>query len=113
MRRQKNDFFANFYFGWGNFISGNYTEAKKYFTSSLINKTDEGIIYQNLGHIAFIENDINTAKDQYRKSLAIFQDKKQFYEASLSDWQYIQPGNADKSAFKKLLNEVIGEEKNQ
>ena len=109
LKQGSNDFFANFYFGWGNFISGNYTEAKNYFTSSLTSKTDEGIVYQNLGHIAFIENDINTAKDLYRKSLAIFKDKKQFYEASLSDWQYIQPGNADKTAFETLLNEVISE----
>jgi tetratricopeptide (TPR) repeat protein len=108
-KQYPDDFFAKFYLGWGNFISGNYTEAKNYFTNSLSNKTDESIVYQNLGHIAFIEEDINTAKDLYRKSLAIFKDKKQFYETSLSDWQYIQPGNADKTAFEKLLNEVISE----
>ncbi len=109
LKQDPDDFLTKFYSGWGNFISGNYTDAKKCFESSLSNKTDEGIVYQNLGHIAFIENDINTAKDLYKKSLANFTDKKQFYDASLSDWQYIQPGNADKTAFEKLLNEVIEE----
>jgi tetratricopeptide (TPR) repeat protein len=108
LKQDPDDFLTKFYLGWGNFISGNYAEAKKNFQNSLSNKTDEGIVYQNLGHIAFIEKDMNTAKDLYGKSLTIFNDKKQFYEASLSDWQYIEPGNADKTAFEKLLNEVMG-----
>jgi tetratricopeptide (TPR) repeat protein len=108
LKQDPDNFSAKFYSGWGNFISGNFTDAKKYFEDSLSNKRDEDIIYQNLGHIAFIENNISDAKDLYSKGFALFKDKKYFYESSLSDWQYIEKDNADKAAFENLLNEVIG-----
>jgi cytochrome c-type biogenesis protein CcmH/NrfG len=106
IKQDADDIYANLYLGWGNFTAGNYSEAKKYFERCRGKGTDEHMICQNLGHIAFIEKDTSAAKELYKKSYALFKDKEAFYTAGIDDWKYLENSGADKDEFMQLLKEA-------
>ena len=107
LKQEPDDFYPNFYLGWGNFVQGNYDDAKSYFEKCLLSGIDAHIVYQNLGHIALIQHDEVSAKILYKKSCDLFTEKEGFYNSSISDVAYLEKGGINKDEFEKVLKEVI------
>lgn len=107
LKQEPDDFYPNFYLGWGNFVQGNYADAKLYFEKCLLSGNDAHIIYQNLGHIALIQHDEASAKILYKKSCDLFTDKEEFFNSSLSDLAYLEKGGISKDEFERVLKEVV------
>jgi Tfp pilus assembly protein PilF len=106
LQQDADDAYANLYLGWGNFIAGNYSEAKKCFEQCRGKNVDEHMVYQNLAHIALIEKDTATAKALYKRSYMLFTDKDAFYTAGLDDWKYIRRSGVSKDALMQMLEDA-------
>ncbi|MEP7230053.1 MAG: TIR domain-containing protein [Ginsengibacter sp.] len=100
------DTFVNFYLGWGNFVSGNYDAAKTYFENCKPGVIDDKAVYQNLGHIALIQKDAESAKKLYKKSFDLFGDREEFYNSSISDFKFMQKAGISREEFDLILKEI-------
>ena len=106
LKLEPENFSALFFLGWGHFTTGNFEQAKAYFEKCKPSGDDAKAVYQNLGHIAFIQHDLAKAKDLYKKSCALFENGEEFYKSSITDYIYLEKAGIKKHDFEAVLKEV-------
>lgn len=92
--------------GWAYFATGAPGLAKPIFEKC----TDSEYALnacQNLGHIALMEHDENSARSYYKKSYDLFENKDDFFSGCIEDYQYLQVAGIDKGFFQQFLHEAV------
>jgi tetratricopeptide (TPR) repeat protein len=84
--------------GWVHFIQGQFLEAAKYFIPTLPQRNS----FMNLAHIRLWQKKRHYMV-LYRKSLALFENKEDFFEGMQEDFQYLQPYGVSEAQFQAIL----------
>lgn len=95
--------------GWACFVTGAFDRAKTLFEQCTASEYAPNA-YQNLGHIALIGHDEPNAKSCYKKSHELFENKNDFFNGCLEDYQYLQPAGMDKNYFEQFLQQAVKDE---
>jgi tetratricopeptide (TPR) repeat protein len=98
---------AHFHHGWADLVTGNHASAKLHFEQSFAPGVDEGLVHQNLGHIAMCAGDVQKALEHYRKSIAFFETADAFHTACLSDFPYLEKCGLERKVFEETIEQVV------
>lgn len=91
---------------WCEFLKNNYDKSLRYYNSiSMDNRTSDD--WLNIGHLYFVQHDLENAMQAYRKSIdEILDNRKQFRDSFMNDADILLSHNLEMSDIELMIDKI-------
>ena len=93
--------------GWCSFITGNHSQAKKYYDLLIAEPKPTVEDWMNAGHVYYALGETEQAIEHYRKAQNLCDSHETFYRLFQSDFKYLREQGFDRTDLNILPDELI------